>query len=173
MKKSIAVLMLGSALLLPNNTSVEASQLDNNGLVQKAQNVQVYVLKGQVPTMQFTKYIDGLDVGQIYKLVKSSDKHRWVSTPQKDKKVTEVDQAKPVEKPSTDKPVKDPAPKPTPAPEAKPAPTPAPTPAPAPEAKPAPTQHQQNQHQHQKNRLSQYRQHQMHPFLQSSKRFLT
>ncbi len=135
MKKSIAVLMLGSALLLPNNTSVEASQLDNNGLVQKAQNVQVYVLKGQVPTMQFTKYIDGLDVGQIYKLVKSSDKHRWVSTPQKDKKVTEVDQAKPVEKPSTDKPVKDPAPKPTPAPEAKPAPTPAP----APEAKPTPT----------------------------------
>ena len=135
MKKSIAVLMLGSALLLPNNTSVEASQLDNNGLVQKAQNVQVYVLKGQVPTMQFTKYIDGLDVGQIYKLVKSADKHRWVSTPQKDKKVTEVDQAKPVEKPSTDKPVKDPAPKPTPAPEAKPAPTPAP----APEAKPAPT----------------------------------
>ena len=132
MKKSIAVLMLGSALLLPNNTSVEASQLDNNGLVQKAQNVQVYVLKGQVPTIQFTKYIDGLDVGQIYKLVKSSDKHRWVSTPQKDKKVTEVDQAKPVEKPSTDKPVKDPAPKPTPAPEAKPAPTPAP----APEAKP-------------------------------------
>ena len=121
MKKSIAVLMLGSALLLPNNTSVEASQLDNNGLVQKAQNVQVYVLKGQVPTMQFTKYIDGLDVGQIYKLVKSSDKHRWVSTPQKDKKVTEVDQAKPVEKPSTDKPVKNPAPKPTPAPEAKPA----------------------------------------------------
>ena len=63
MKKSIAVLMLGSALLLPNNNSVEASQLDNNGLVQKAQNVQVYVLKGQVPTMQFTKYIDGLDVG--------------------------------------------------------------------------------------------------------------
>ena len=125
MKKSIAVLMLGSALLLPNNTSVEASQLDNNGLVQKAQNVQVYVLKGQVPTIQFTKYIDGLDVGQIYKLVKSSDKHRWVSTPQKDKKVTEVDQAKPVEKPSTDKPVKDPAPKPTPAPEAKPEPTPA------------------------------------------------
>ena len=146
MKKSIAVLMLGSALLLPNNTSVEASQVDNNGLVQKAQNVQVYVLKGQVPTIQFTKYIDGLDVGQIYKLVKSSDKHRWVSTPQKDKKVTEVDQAKPVEKPSTDKPVKNPAPKPTPAPEAKPAPTPtpapeakpAPTPTPAPEAKPAP-----------------------------------
>jgi uncharacterized YkwD family protein len=126
MKKSIAVLMLGSALLLPNNTSVEASQVDNNELVQKAQDVQVYVLKGQVPTIQFTKYIDGLDVGQIYKLVKSSDKHRWVSTPQKDKKVTEVDQAKPVEKPSTDKPVKNPAPTPTPAPEAKPAPTPAP-----------------------------------------------
>ena len=41
MKKSIAVLMLGSALLLPNNNSVEASHLDNNGLVQKAQNVQV------------------------------------------------------------------------------------------------------------------------------------
>ena len=169
MKKSIAVLMLGSALLLPNNTSVEASQLDNNGLVQKAQNVQVYVLKGQVPTIQFTNYIDGLDVGQIYKLVKSSDKHRWVSTPQKDKKVTEVDQAKPVEKPSTDKPVKDPAPKPTPAPEAKPAPTPTP----APEAKPA-HQHRPQNHQHlQKNRLSQFRQHQMHPFLQSSKRFLT
>ncbi len=135
MKKSIAVLMLGSALLLPNNTSVEASQLDNNGLVQKAQNVQVYVLKGQVPTIQFTKYIDGLDVGQIFKLVKSADKHREVSIPQKDKKVTEVDQAKPVEKPSTDKPVKDPAPKPTPAPEAKPEPTPTP----APEAKPTTT----------------------------------
>ena len=151
MKKSIAVLMLGSALLLPNNTSVEASQLDNNGLVQKAQNVQVYVLKGQVPTIQFTKYIDKLDVGQIYKLVKSSDKHRWVSTPQKDKKVTEVDQAKPVEKPSTDKPVKN-LHRSRQAPEAKPAPSnagsknqpapeakPAPTPAPAPEAKPAPT----------------------------------
>ena len=183
MKKSIAVLMLGSALLLPNNTSVEASQLDNNGLVQKAQNVQVYVLKGQVPTIQFTNYINKLDVGQIYKLVKSSDKYRWVSTPQKDKKVTEVDQAKPVEKPSTDKPVKDPAP-----------------------SRLRQNQHQhrlrkqnrhqrqhrlrkqnrhqrqhrlrkqnrhQRQHQLQKNRLSQFRQHQMHPFLQSSKRFLT
>ena len=140
MKKSIAVLMLGSALLLPNNTSVEASQLDNNGLVQKAQNVQVYVLKGQVPTIQFTNYIDGLDVGQIYKLAKSADKHRWVSTPQKDKKVTEVDQAKPVEKPSTDKPVKDPAPKGNQHQRQHRLQQPAPTPTPAPEKPAKPVQ---------------------------------
>ena len=44
MKKSIAVLMLGSALLLPNNNNVEASQLDNNVQVQKAQQyIQSYI----------------------------------------------------------------------------------------------------------------------------------
>ena len=39
MKKSIAVILLGSALLLPNNNSVEASYSNNNVQVQKAQYI--------------------------------------------------------------------------------------------------------------------------------------
>jgi hypothetical protein len=46
MKKTIAVLMLGSALLLPNNNSVEASYSNKEVQVQKAQYVQVYGLGG-------------------------------------------------------------------------------------------------------------------------------
>ncbi|MFJ7935778.1 CAP domain-containing protein [Sporosarcina sp. NPDC096371] len=43
MKKTIAVLMLGSALLLPNNTSVEASYSDNEVQVPSAQHEQCNV----------------------------------------------------------------------------------------------------------------------------------
>ena len=110
MKKSIAVLMLGSALLLPNNKSVEASYSDNGGQVQKAQQVQYYVLEGKIPTLQFTKYIDRMDFDQTYKLVKSLEdkkQNKWVSY--KDKKVTKHGPYKPVEKQSPVKPAEKPA----------------------------------------------------------------
>ena len=40
MKKSIAVILLGSALLLPNNNNVEASNLDKNVLAKKVQYIE-------------------------------------------------------------------------------------------------------------------------------------
>ena len=39
MKKSIAVILLGSALLLPNNNSVEASYSNNDVQVKKVQYI--------------------------------------------------------------------------------------------------------------------------------------
>ncbi|MBE1554742.1 CAP domain-containing protein [Sporosarcina limicola] len=47
MKKSIAVILLGSALLLPNNNSAEASYSNKEVQVQKAQYTNCVVLGGQ------------------------------------------------------------------------------------------------------------------------------
>ena len=51
MKKSIAVILLGSALLLPNNNSVEASYSEKDSKVrkvqiEKVQHIQVIGLGG-------------------------------------------------------------------------------------------------------------------------------
>lgn len=156
MKKSIAVLMLGSALLLPNNTSVEASYSDNDGLVQKAQNIQCYVLESKYPTLQFTKYINQVDFDQAYQLIKSQEdkkQDKWASA--KDKKTAKHnhknEQSKPVEENSPAKPVEKPelndqveSPETNPTPEVKPQPETKPEPettpeqevTPVPEAKP-------------------------------------
>ncbi|MCG7334507.1 CAP domain-containing protein [Sporosarcina sp. ACRSM] len=140
MKKSIAVLMLGSALLLPNNTSVEASYSDNDGLVQKAQNVQCYVLESKYPTLQLTKYMNKVDFDQAYQLIKSQEdkkQEKWALAKDKkiakhnhkneqSKSVEENSSAKPVEKPDVkdpeESPEANPTPEVTPQPETKPEP---------------------------------------------------
>ena len=68
MKKSMAVILLGSALLMPNNNSAEASY-NNNDVNQKAvQNVQYYVYKGKFSSYNpeeinhlVNKYVNGLE----------------------------------------------------------------------------------------------------------------
>ena len=47
MKKSIAVILLGSALLLPNNNSVEASYSNNNVQVKKVQFIDCVGWEGK------------------------------------------------------------------------------------------------------------------------------
>lgn len=143
MKKSIAVLMLGSALLLPNNTSVEASQVDNDVQVQKAQYVHYCVLESKLPTLQLTKYSDSKDFEQLSKLAKSLEEHKWGSDQKiakqiKFKNFDKKAPAKPVEKPVSNEVEK--APETTPAPEEQAAPEKAPTPeeVPTPETTPAP-----------------------------------
>ncbi|WP_342511723.1 CAP domain-containing protein [Sporosarcina sp. FSL K6-1522] len=106
MKKSIAVLMLGSALLLPNNNSVEASYSTNNVQVQQAQAVKCYVWGGQHSnkTHHYHSYWK-----------KYYGQHTEAPTPAPDQPVEKPstpapETDKPVEKPSTPTP----APKPTP-----------------------------------------------------------
>lgn len=66
MKKSMAVILLGSALLLPNNNSVEASTQLNDAKVQKTiEDVQYYVYEGKFNSLNevnnyFTSYLDKL-----------------------------------------------------------------------------------------------------------------
>ena len=146
MKKSIAVLMLGSALLLPNNNSVEASNLDNNVQVQKAQQyIQSYIGGDKQPYFMYNAMFGkAIDFDQLYKLTESFTKNNGTVVQVPNKPVNKPVLTKPVPKPvpapqkptevkPVEKPVEKPAPtKPAPKPEA----TPAPTPAPAPE-KPA------------------------------------
>ena len=122
MKKSIAVLMLGSALLLPNNNNVEASYSENNVQVQKVQQyIQLYVGGDKQSYSYNAKFSNDFDFEELYNLVKSYEKNTEVAVP-----------FKPVEKPVQEKPVpvkpvEKPAPtKPAPKPEVTPVPTPAP-----------------------------------------------
>lgn len=140
MKKSIAMLMLGSAILMSNNNSVEASYSKNEVQVQKAQYIQYIGWESK----NFNFY-DLKASKNVYK----GDRFDWQKTILELEKVLASAQlkAKPVSttpKPAPSTPEVKPAPtKPVPStPEAKPAPTkPAPsTPTPTtPEAKPAPT----------------------------------
>ncbi|MFJ7936849.1 CAP domain-containing protein [Sporosarcina sp. NPDC096371] len=104
MKKTIAVLMLGSALLLPNNTSVEASYANNNVEVQSTY-VQCYLLGGQLYDVKTNKKIEN---GYRYHWKKHFNKHPGgvVPTP-----------SEPVEKPAPSEPTPAPVPTPTPTPE--------------------------------------------------------
>ena len=82
MKKSIAVLMLGSALLLPNNNNVEASQLDNNVQVQKAQQyIQSYIGGDKQPYMYNALIGKTINFEQLYSLTKSYAKNTRVVVP--------------------------------------------------------------------------------------------
>jgi len=99
MKKTIAVLMLGSALLLPNNTSVEASYSVNKVQVTNA-SVQCYVWQGQLYDAKTNKKVSN---GYRYNWKKPSDKQTGVTVPVPNQ---------PVEKPAPIKPT--PAPTPTP-----------------------------------------------------------
>ncbi|MFJ7936850.1 CAP domain-containing protein [Sporosarcina sp. NPDC096371] len=58
MKKTIAVLMLGSALLLPNNTSVEASYSDSKVQVPSAQQEKHLVWGDYIYKSYFGKYFN-------------------------------------------------------------------------------------------------------------------
>jgi len=137
MKKSIAVLMLGSALLLPNNNNVEASQLDNNVQVQKAQQyIQSYIGGDKQPYFMYNaKFGKALDFDQLYKLTQSFAKNNGIVVQVPNKPVTKPVLTKPVpapQKPTAEKPAEKPAP-------TKPAPSkPAPKPEATPPAKPAP-----------------------------------
>ncbi|WP_255485522.1 CAP domain-containing protein [Sporosarcina sp. BP05] len=132
MKKSIAVLMLGSALLLPNNNNVEASQLDNN--VQVHKYIQSYIGGDKQPDMYNVLLGKNINFEQLYSLAKSYAKNTGVIDKQVNKPVIVKPIKKPVNKPVIVKPVEKPAP-------TKPVPTPTPTPKPeaTPPAKPAPT----------------------------------
>ncbi|MEK5070325.1 CAP domain-containing protein [Sporosarcina sp. FSL K6-1508] len=130
MKKSIAVLMLGSALLLPNNNSVEASYSDNNVQVQKTQQyIQCYIGGDELSDFYDTLLEKGFTFEQLSNLKESITKNTGVAPSAPDKQTEKPVQVKPVEKPVTAKPVEKPAtskPVPAPKPEATPAPAPAP-----------------------------------------------
>lgn len=135
MKKSIAVILLGSALLLPNNTSVEASSPNNNVQVQKVQYIDCVGWGG----MQFDFNKKNNYQGFKYDFKSILDKLA------KDAGITiSKPNDKPVNEPTTpevDKtPEGKPVPESTPVPEAKPVPETKPVPEekPAPEAKPVP-----------------------------------
>jgi len=152
MKKSIAVLMLGSALLLPNNNSVEASNFDKEVQVQKAQYIQNVELGVKNLNIYDLKSVKGIFEGHRFDLMKSLvELEKFVAL---SKQVQSTPEAKPAPtKPVPSTPEVKPAPtKPVPStPEVKPAPTkpapstpvvkPAPTTPvqPTPEVKPAPT----------------------------------
>ncbi|HJF32591.1 MAG TPA: CAP domain-containing protein [Sporosarcina psychrophila] len=130
MKKSIAVLMLGSALLLPNNNSVEASYSDNNVQVQKTQQyIQCYIGGDELSDFYDTLLEKGFTFEQLSNLKESITKNTGVAPSAPDKQTEKPVQVKPVEKPVTAKPVEKPAtskPVQAPKPEATPAPAPAP-----------------------------------------------
>lgn len=111
MKKSIAVLMLGSALLLPNNNNVEASQLDNNVQVQKAQQyIQSYIGGDKQPNMYKVLLEKNINFELLYSLAKFNAKNTEVV----DKQVTKPVTVKPAEKPAPTNPVSTPKPEATP-----------------------------------------------------------
>jgi len=138
MKKSIAVLMLGSALLLPNNNSVEASNFDKEVQVQKAQYIQNVELGVKNLNIYDLKSVKGIFEGHRFDLMKSLvELEKFVAL---SKQVQSTPEAKPAPtKPVPSTPEVKPAPtKPVPStPEVKPAPT-KPVPS-TPEVKPAPT----------------------------------
>ena len=140
MKKTIATLMLGSAILLSNNNNVEASYSKNEVQVQKALYVKYIELGDKTFNFYGSKSGDKFNneylfgwkniIGELQKIAESA----------KAKPANPTPEAKPAPtKPAPTTPEAKPAPtKPAPStPEAKPAPTkPAPS---TPEVKPAPT----------------------------------
>lgn len=127
MKKSIAVLMLGSALLLPNNNSVEASYLDNNVQVQKY--IQSYIGGDKQPDMYKVSLEKYSNFEQLYSLAKSYAKNIVIVDNQVIKPVIVKPITKPVQKPVTSKPVEKPTPtKPVPTPKPEVTPPAKPTP---------------------------------------------
>jgi len=138
MKKSIAVLMLGSALLLSNNNSVEASYSDKEVQVQKAQYIQNVEFGVKNLNIYDLKSVKGIFEGYRFDLMKSLvEFEKFIAL---SKQAPSTPEAKPAPtKPVPSTPEAKPAPtKPVPStPEAKPAPT-KPVPS-TPEVKPAPT----------------------------------
>lgn len=124
MKKSIAVILLGSALLLPNNNSVEASYSDNNVQVQKVRYVE-HVGEGEMFNFYKLKAQRNAQFGSCVELEQYANEMLQKLMVQYKPSIQQP--AKPVEKPTQPAPEK-PAETPTPvqpAPE-KPAETPTP-----------------------------------------------
>lgn len=148
MKKSIAVILLGSALVLPNTSQAEASTLDSVQLKTVVKTITVEGNLQQLPTqLQYNKgdlqaYYNGLASWLKNHYVKPQQKPVAkpqapveIPTPKPEQKpVPEVKPEKPTP-PATEKPV------PAPQPEQKPdvAPTPTQPAKPAPEEKPVQT----------------------------------
>ena len=130
MKKSIAGILIGSALLLPNNNSVEASNSKNNEEVQKVQYIECIGWDGKLVDFSNMK-LNKDDFQLDWK--KSFEKYLAEAIT-----ATSKSKEKPVNKPTTPK--VEQAPEAKPVPEAKPAPEAKPVPEtkPAPEATPAP-----------------------------------
>ena len=137
MKKSMAVILLGSALLLPTTNSAEAAYnsntVDNNKVVH---NVQYYVYKGEVTSYNpeqinkvVSKYANELEkyFGENIKVSLQTSTNPWfkniVVKPQEQAKpevpAKPAQPAKPVEQPKPAQPTK-PAEQPKPAQPAKP-----------------------------------------------------
>ena len=144
MKKSMAVILLGSALLLPTTTVqkllIIPMTVDNNKVVH---NVQYYVYKGDVTSYNpeqinkvVSKYANGLEkyFGENIKVSLQTSTNPWskniVVKPQEQAKpevpAKPVQPAKPVEQPKPAQPTK-PAEQPTPAQPAKPVEQPKPS----------------------------------------------
>lgn len=150
MKKSIAVILLGSALVLPNTSQAEASTLDSVKVNKVVKTITVEGNLQQFPTqLQYNKgdlqaYYNGLASWLMKHYAKPQQKpvekpdapvEKPTPTPKPDQKpVPEVKPEKPTP-PAAEKPV------PTPKPEQKPDVTPVPTPPakPAPQEKPEQT----------------------------------
>lgn len=131
MKKSIAVILLGSALVLPNTSQAEASTFDS---VQTKSVIKTVKVEGALQLLPTQIQTNKVDLESYYKELVS-----WL------KKQSIKPQGKPVQKPDT--PVGNPAPTPKPDPNPSPEVTPptekptppvteVPKPAPQPEQKP-------------------------------------
>lgn len=131
MKKSIAVILLGSALVLPNTSQAEASTFDS---VQTKSVIKTVKVEGALQLLPTQIQTNKVDLESYYKELVS-----WL------KKQSIKPQGKPVQKP--DAPVENPAPTPKPDPNPSPEVTPpaekptppvteVPKPAPQPEQKP-------------------------------------
>ncbi|MDN4607639.1 CAP domain-containing protein [Sporosarcina highlanderae] len=112
MKKSVAVILLGSALLLPNNNSVEASYHNNDNVVKYAKTkIECYSVQGQVTSIYnqegnrgelLNKYLDAFNKQFGYQFTwqqpSTVTKNGGQSKPVEQAKP--VEEAKPVEKPA-------------------------------------------------------------------------
>ena len=145
MKKAIAGILIGSALLLPNNTSVEASYSNNNVQVQKVKHIECVGWGGDKFDFSNKKL-----EGKVINLFQDNLKHSFAKYLEEAKSAVSKSNEKQENKPSAPVEEKTPETKPVPevekTPEAKPVPevekTPEAKPAPevekTPEAKPAP-----------------------------------
>ncbi|MCZ2258246.1 CAP domain-containing protein [Sporosarcina sp. G11-34] len=127
MKKSIAVILLGSALLLPNGNNVEASYANNEVQVSKAQCIQYIGWESE--QFNFYKLHPEKNDFKGYHYKWNKDRYQQQKLENPAKPVTKPVPSEPVEKPTPTEPVTKPEP-------SKPAEKPTPT---EPITQPAPT----------------------------------
>ena len=134
MKKSIAALLIGSALLLPNNNSVEASSSNNEVKVKIAQYVQYSGWEGKQFHFNNLQPVKFDFNGYTLNLENLQFKDMEAAKPAPSAPVAQPKAPTPEAKPTPEKPIEKPVEKKVPTP----TPAKAPTPAPAKESTPAP-----------------------------------